>query len=62
MTDINQNRISDKWRTIAHIAKDEAETLPPGEDRDALMKKARQLDTASHINEWLSSAGLKSPT
>jgi hypothetical protein len=29
---------------------------------DALRKKIRQLETASHMNEWLSSPGLQSPS
>jgi hypothetical protein len=32
-----------------------------GPERDALMKKIRQLDTASHVSEWLRSPGLQSP-
>jgi hypothetical protein len=28
---------------------------------DAILKKIRQLDTAAHLNEWLSSPGLQSP-
>ncbi|MES2603049.1 MAG: hypothetical protein V4602_19780 [Pseudomonadota bacterium] len=59
---INRDPIAKKWKAIADIARDEAEKLPYGKDRDALLKKARQLDTASHINEWLSSPGLRSPT
>jgi hypothetical protein len=39
----------------------EAEKLPPGVERDELVRKARQAETASHINEWLSSPGLRSP-
>lgn len=54
--------IAKKWKIIATIARDEAEKLPPGKDRDALLKKARQPDTASHINEGLSSPGLRAPT
>lgn len=59
---INRDPIAKKWKAIADIARDEAGKLPPGKDRDALLKKARQLDTASHINEWLSSSGLRTPT
>ena len=40
----------------------QAANLPPGPQKDALLKKIRQLETASHINEWLSSPGLQSPT
>ena len=35
--------------------------LPPGQQKDALLKKIGQLETASHINEWLSSPGLQTP-
>ena len=28
---------------------------------DALLKQARQLDTAIHLNEWASSPGLRPP-
>lgn len=34
----------------------------PGSVRDKLLDKLRQLDTAAHINEWLSSPGLRAPT
>ena len=37
-------------------------TLKPGPQMDALRKKIRQLETASHMSEWLSSPGLHSPT
>jgi hypothetical protein len=36
--------------------------LKPGPETDALRKKIRQLDTASHLSEWLSSPGLQTPT
>jgi hypothetical protein len=35
--------------------------LPPSTERDELLRKARQVDTASHINEWLTSPGLQPP-
>ena len=35
--------------------------LKPGPEMDALRKKIRQLETASHMSEWLSSPGLRSP-
>jgi hypothetical protein len=48
----------------AQKAKLEAELadLKPGPQMDALRKKIRQLETASHMNEWLSSPGLQTPT
>jgi len=45
----------------AERAKAAAETLPDGAERDLLLKKARQAETAAHINEWLSSPGLRPP-
>jgi hypothetical protein len=40
----------------------QAEALPQGsKKRDGLMREARQADTASHMNEWLSSPGLRPP-
>jgi hypothetical protein len=41
--------------------KAQAANLPPGAQKDALLKKIRQLEIASHINEWLSSPGLQPP-
>jgi hypothetical protein len=41
----------------AHRVKERAETLPPGEERELLSSKARQIETASRINDWLSSPG-----
>jgi hypothetical protein len=50
-------------KIAAEKAKLEAELarLKPGPEMDALRKKIRQIDTAAHINEWLSSLGLQPP-
>jgi hypothetical protein len=53
--------IEQKWHHESEAAKNEAQELPQGKERDALVRKARQLETASHINQWLSSAGLEPP-
>jgi hypothetical protein len=39
----------------------EVEKLPPGPARRALERKARQAETAAHIDEWLKSPGLQPP-
>ena len=39
----------------------QAKTLPPSAERDELVRKARQTEIASHINEWLTSPGLQPP-
>jgi hypothetical protein len=42
--------------------KQEAETLPLGSmARELLLRRARQAEIASHINEWVSSPGLAQP-
>jgi hypothetical protein len=33
----------------------------PGPARNKLLEKLRQLDVAAHVNEWLSSPGLRTP-
>jgi hypothetical protein len=38
-----------------------AAALPPGPERDALLRKARQAETAAHADKWASSPGLRSP-
>ncbi|HEY8671939.1 MAG TPA: hypothetical protein VIL63_13930 [Terriglobales bacterium] len=53
--------IQEKWRQLSEAAKAEAEKLPYGKERDALVRKARQLQTASQINQWLSSPELQPP-
>ena len=39
----------------------EAEKLPPGPQRHDIERKARQAETAAHIEEWLKSPGLQPP-
>jgi hypothetical protein len=52
-----ENIAAEKAKLEAQIAK-----LKPGSQMEALRKKIKQLETASHMNEWLSSPGLQSPT
>jgi hypothetical protein len=40
----------------------EARGIPPGVERDGLVRRARQAETASRMSEWLSSKGLQPPT
>jgi hypothetical protein len=53
--------IDEKWRQQSEAAKSEAQKLPHGKQRDAIIKRARQLETASQINQWLSSPELRPP-
>jgi hypothetical protein len=51
----------DKWQQMAEAAKNQAQKLPHGKDREALERKARQLKTAAELNQWLTSNELKPP-
>ena len=51
-----------QWKRLAEQTREEAQKLPPGRARDAMLKKARQLETACHMSEWASSPGLRPPT
>lgn len=44
-----------RLREAATTAREAARRLPAGQDREALMRKAHQVETAVTINEWLSS-------
>jgi hypothetical protein len=35
--------------------------MPPGPERDALLRKARQVNVSEHLMEWLTSPGLQPP-
>jgi hypothetical protein len=49
------------WQEQADTFKVEAERLPYSQVREALERKARQLDIAAHIDEGVSSPGLQPP-
>jgi hypothetical protein len=53
--------IEQNWHQQSEVAKIEAQKLPHGKERDALIRKARQLKTASQMNQWLSSPELRPP-
>jgi hypothetical protein len=51
----------DRLAYEAHRCKEQAKALPHGQERDMLLRKARQAETAAHISEWLSSSDLAAP-
>ena len=46
----------------AQSLRKQAKLLQPGGEREELLRRARQADTASQINRWLASPGLRPPT
>jgi hypothetical protein len=41
--------------------REEAKLLPPGVEREELIRKARRAETTAHLSEWLNSSGLQPP-
>jgi hypothetical protein len=58
---IQTNTLNQRLSQHAERLDREAQGTPPGFARDKLIRLARQAETASHIEEWLSSPGLKAP-
>jgi len=51
-----ENIAAEKAKLEAQIAQ-----LKPGPQLDAVRRKLRQLDTAAHLGDWVSSPGLQPP-
>jgi len=51
----------DQLASFAKTAREVAAFLPPGAEKDELLRKARQADTTAHLKEWIESAGLRAP-
>ena len=58
---MSKKSITEKWKEQSDALRQQAAKLPMGLERDRLLREARQLETASRVNEWLSSPGLKKP-
>jgi hypothetical protein len=52
-----EERLAEQARDL----RDRAKAMQPGVEREALIRRARQAETASRINDWLTSPGLASP-
>ena len=54
--------LEERLITEAKRLREQAKALPPGPERDVILRKARQCETGLHMSEWLRSPELKSPT
>jgi hypothetical protein len=52
-----EQRLSEEAKRL----REDARALPPGTVREALLRKARQCETGSHMSEWLRSPELQPP-
>jgi hypothetical protein len=55
------NTLSLKERMAERLPQ-QACAMPQRKERDQVVRRARQIETASHIDAWLKSPGLQSPT
>jgi hypothetical protein len=55
------NSLEERLAAYARRLHNQAKLLRPGPDRERMMRKARQAEIGSHINEWLTSSGLQPP-
>jgi hypothetical protein len=53
--------LEDRPSEEAKRLREEAKLLPPGAAREALLRRARQAESGSHMSQWLSSPGLQPP-
>nr|WP_084801979.1 hypothetical protein [Bradyrhizobium sp. Ec3.3] len=53
--------LEDRLAAEAIRLRDEAKDVPPGIEREHLLRRARQAETGSHMSGWLRSPGLRSP-
>ena len=50
-----EGRLADEAKQL----RKQAQGTPPGIERERLVRRARQLETACRMNEWLTSRGLQ---
>jgi hypothetical protein len=56
-TETLEQRLADEAKSL----REKAKLLPPGAVKEAALRKARQIEIASHITDWLRSPGLQPP-
>jgi hypothetical protein len=56
-----QPSLKERLAVFAEEARGKASQLRPGPEREDLLKKARQANTAAHLDAWANSAGLRPP-
>lgn len=54
--------LQDRLASFAEQARAKAAELPPGAEREDLLKRASRADTASKLDRWANSRGLQRPT
>ena len=59
---LKQNQpLQDRLAAWADLVRQQAAELPPGPERDAILKKLRLADTAAHIDACVNAPGPQPP-
>ena len=56
-----QTSLQDRIAEWAASVRDQISGMSPGPERDELVKKLRQAETAMHLEKWANSPGLQPP-
>jgi len=56
-----QTSFQDRVEEWAKRLRAQADALPPGPDRDALLQKIEQTEAAKYLDQWVNSPGLRPP-
>ena len=54
--------LKDRLAVFAEKMREKAARLKPGIEQDNFLRRARQADTAQHLDDWANSSGLQPPT
>jgi hypothetical protein len=58
---IQQTTLQDRIAEWAAGVREQANEMQPGPERDELLLKLRQAETAMHLEDWVNSTGLQAP-
>jgi hypothetical protein len=53
--------LKDRFALFSEELRERAAPLPPGPEKEDLLRRARQAETATHLDEWINSSGLQPP-
>ena len=53
--------LEQRLKSYATRLREQAQSMPAGEELELLLRKARQHDAAASLDKWLSSSGLRPP-
>ena len=53
--------LKDRLAAFAKEMVEQASILPPGAEKEDLLRRARRADTASHLDDWANSLELQAP-